>query len=75
MSCGVGGRLSLDLALLWLWCRSAATALIQPLDWEISYAADAALKRKKKKKDLNGRTFLGDRLLKNFSAFAKLTRG
>ena len=25
----------LDLELLWLWCRSAATALIQPLDQEL----------------------------------------
>ena len=38
MSCGVGRRLSLDLALLWLWCRPAATALIQPLAWEPPYA-------------------------------------
>ena len=28
MSCGVGGRGSLDPALLWLWCRPAATAPI-----------------------------------------------
>ena len=28
LSCGVGRRLSLDPALLWLWCRPAATALI-----------------------------------------------
>ena len=34
MSSGVGHRLSLDLTLLWLWCRLAATALIQPLAWE-----------------------------------------
>ena len=31
VSCGVGLRLGLDLALLWLWCRPAATALIWPL--------------------------------------------
>ena len=36
--------------MLWLWCGPAATALIQPLAWEIPYAASAALKRKKKKK-------------------------
>ena len=24
----------LDLALLWLWCRPATAALIQPLAWE-----------------------------------------
>jgi len=28
VSCGVGCRLSLDPALLWLWHRPAATALI-----------------------------------------------
>ena len=31
MSCSVGCRCSLDLALLWLWHRLAAAALIQPL--------------------------------------------
>ena len=45
MSCGVGCRHGLDLALLWLWCRPAATALIQT-----PYALGAALKRKKNKK-------------------------
>ena len=34
-----------DLALLWLWCRLATTALIRPLAWEPPYAADAALKK------------------------------
>ena len=34
--------------LLWLWCRSATAALIQPLAWERTYAAGAALKKKKK---------------------------
>ena len=33
---------------LWLWLRLAAVALIQPLAWELPYAADVALKRKKK---------------------------
>ena len=35
-------------------CKLAATALIQPLAWELPYAADAALKmqkRKEKKKE------------------------
>ena len=50
MSCGVGHRLGLDLVLLLLWCRLAATAPIQPLAWESSYAESAALKRLKKKK-------------------------
>ena len=50
MSCGVGCRLGLDPALLRLWCRLAATALIHPLAREPPYAADVALKRQKRKK-------------------------
>ena len=53
MSCGVGCRLGSNTVLLWLWCRLAATALIQPLAWKPPYAAGAALekaKRQKKKK-------------------------
>ena len=38
MSSGVGRRRSSDLALLWLWRRPAATALIRPLAWEPPYA-------------------------------------
>ena len=33
-----------DPVLLWLWCRPAAIALIQPVAWEHPYAAGAALK-------------------------------
>ena len=33
-----------DQALLWLGCRLAATALIRPLAWELTYASGAALK-------------------------------
>ena len=50
MSCGVGGRHSSDPALLWMWCRPMATALIGPLDWEPTYAVGVAIKKKKKKK-------------------------
>ena len=50
MSCGVGRRHGLDPELLWLWCRLAAEALIQPLAWEPPYATSVALKCKKKKK-------------------------
>jgi len=50
MNCGVGHRRGSDLALLWLWCRLAAAALIRPLAWEFPYAVGAALKRHKKKK-------------------------
>ena len=49
MSCGVGHRCGLDLALLWLWCRPAAVAPIRPLDWEPPYAVGAALEKTKKK--------------------------
>ena len=42
MSCGVGHRRGLDLVLLWLWRRPAATAPIRPLAWEPPYAAGAA---------------------------------
>ena len=48
MSCGVGHRRGLDLALLWLWLRLAAVALIRSLAWEPPYAMGAALKKKKK---------------------------
>ena len=51
MSCGVDHRCSLDLVLLWLWCRPAATAPIRPLAWEPPYAMGAALKRQKDQKE------------------------
>ena len=44
VSCGVCGRRGSDPMLLWLWCRPAPTALIQPLAWEPPYAGVAALK-------------------------------
>ena len=49
MSCGVGHRHSLDLALLWLWCKPAAVVPIQSLAWEPPYAAGATLKSKREK--------------------------
>ena len=51
MSCGVGHRRGSDLALLWLWHRLAAVALIRPLAWEPPYATGATLKKKKEKKE------------------------
>ena len=54
VSCGVGHRSSSDLALLWLWCRPAATAPIQPLAWEPLYAMAVALKRQKQKNKTKG---------------------
>jgi len=49
MSCGVDPRHGLDLALLWLWCRPEATALIRPLAWELPYAVGETLEKTKKK--------------------------
>ena len=48
MSCGVGCRCGLDPALLCLWRRPAAIAMIQPLAWELPDATGVALKSKKK---------------------------
>ena len=39
-----------DLALLWLWCRLAATAPIRLLACELPYATSVALKRQKNTK-------------------------
>ena len=50
MSCGVGQNPGLDPALLRLWCRLAAVALIGPLAWEPPCALDVALKKTKDKK-------------------------
>ena len=50
-SCGEGCRRGSDPALLWLWHRLAATALIQPLAWEPPYAAGAAQEIAKKRLD------------------------
>ena len=49
MSYGVGHRHSMDLALLWLWCRPMAIAPIRPLAWKLPYAAGMVLKRQEKK--------------------------
>ena len=40
-----------DPALLWLWCKLAATALIRPLAWEIPSATGVALKKQTNKND------------------------
>ena len=58
MSCGVCHRHSSDPELLWLWCSVAATALIQPLAWELPFAKGAALKRQKKKQKKKPRILL-----------------
>ena len=43
MSRGVGCRHGSDPLLLWLWCKPAAAALMQPLPWELPHAVGAAL--------------------------------
>ena len=48
LSCSVGHRYGSDPALLWLWYRLVATALIRSLAWELPYAAGVALNFKKK---------------------------
>ena len=53
MSCGVGCRRSLGPALLWLWHRAAATALIRPLAWEPPYAVEVAQEMAKTNKQTN----------------------
>ena len=53
VSCGIGHRLGSDLALLWLWRKPAATALIRLLAWEPPYASGEALKGQKDKKKKN----------------------
>ena len=50
MSCGVGHRRGSYPVLLWLWCRPAAIALIQPLAWEPPYAMGAAQEVAKRQK-------------------------
>ena len=47
----VGHRHGSDPALLWLWCRPAAVALIRLLAWEHPCAVGEALKREKKRKE------------------------
>ena len=46
----VGCRRGSDPALLWLWHRPVATALIGPLAWEPPYAAGAAQEIAKRQK-------------------------
>ena len=47
MSCGVSHRPGWDLALLWLWHRSAVATLNGPLAREPPYASGMALKGQK----------------------------
>ena len=54
VSCGVGRRRDLDLALPRLWGRPAAGAPTRPLAWELPNAMDAALKSRKKRAQSQG---------------------
>ena len=51
VSSGIGCRHTLNLALLWLWHRPMAIALIQPLAWEFPYPVGVALKRQQQQKN------------------------
>ena len=63
MSCGVGRRRGLDLALLWLWPRPSAPPPIRPLAWEPTYIAGVVLKRQKTKTKTKPRFGLGTVLM------------
>ena len=59
MSCGVGCRHGLDPVWLWLWCRLAAVAPIQPLACEPPYATGGVPpKQFFKKKNTEGSQYL-----------------
>ena len=51
VSCSVGHSHGGDLALVWLCCRLAAAAPIQPLAWELSYAVGEPPTKKDEIKD------------------------
>ena len=57
LSCSVGHRHGSYLALLCLWWRPVATALIRPRAWELPYATGVALKRQEKKKTTKQNSF------------------
>ena len=50
----LGSRVA--VALLWLWRRPMATALIRPLAWETPYATGAAQEMAKRQKTKNKQT-------------------
>ena len=66
MSSGVGHRRSLDLVLLWLLRRPAATAPNRPLAWEPPYAVDVAFKRQKDKERKKERKLIFEAITKHF---------
>ena len=75
MSCGVGCRCGSVLALLWLWCRLATIALIQPLAWELPYAPGSAQERKEGRERKKGKERKKERkLILLTSSFKKYWR-
>ena len=54
MSCGVGCKCSLDPALLWLWCRPAATVPLRPPAQRISTRHKCGPKRQKQQQKNSG---------------------
>ena len=56
MSYGVGHRGGSEMALLWLWLRLAATALIGPLAWKPPYATGVALEKTKRQTHMRAHT-------------------
>ena len=78
MSCGVGRRRGSDPALLWLWHRLAATALIRLLAWEPPYAMGGAPEKakiqKKKKKEQNNKIQVFTLLVSKFMINVELSR-
>ena len=47
VSYGVGRRFGFNPELLWLWSGLAVVVTIQPLAWELPYAAGVTLKESK----------------------------
>ena len=81
MSCGVGSRCGLDLALLWLCRGPVAIAPIGPLAWELPCALGVALERQKTEKKTNKEVFYKQiyyffiSLFFTFSEYSLLTVG
>ena len=65
MSCGVVCRCGLNLALLWLWYRASAIALIGPLAWEPPYVTKKHTHTHTQKKSLLTKAILNN----NFQSF------
>ena len=71
MSCGVDRRRGLDPALLWLWHKLAAVALIGPLVWDLPHAEGAAPKSESKKKKKRLEKIKKSHFIKTLNLFNK----